>query len=245
MKGFVTTILRIGLIGLVGLITISGVMMLSVGTLYADGDSFDLKDILYRLSAEFQNFDGTETFTRETVPDNPEPGQGGLLAYSKEVYVPQDATLYVTISTTGDTHGGAAAWFSCVVDDKRDKEYGHNKDGGEFCNPGLGGAGGAPGGWIPLLKLPVASQGADNCNNGGGGAGDCHDNSIHYTWCTNVKKGNHTIDIRLASSEEPGEEDTTVFYESAHFYIDATHAKKDKCVQAASTGYEGTSPHDH
>jgi hypothetical protein len=146
--------------------------------------------------------------------------------------VPKDATLYVTISTTGDTHGGAASWFSCVVDD-------------EFCNPGAGGAAGAPGGWIALLKLPAANEGADNCDDGGGGAGDCHDNSIYYTWCTNVKRGDHTVDIRLASSEESGQEDTTVFYEAAHFYIEATHAKKDKCVQAEAIDYDGPNPHEH
>jgi hypothetical protein len=190
MKRLMITTLLIGLISLVGMITVGGVRILSEGTLYAADDSFDMKDALFRLSAEFKNFDGTETFTDETVPTSPDPGEGGILAYSKEVYVPREATLYVTISTTGDTHGGAASWFSCVVDE-------------DFCNPGAGGAAGAPEGWIALQKLPAANEGADNCDDGTGGAGDCHDNSIYYTWCTNVKKGDHTVDIRLASSETP------------------------------------------
>ena len=244
MKRLVTTILLVGLIALVGLITL-GVRMSSEGPLFAAEDSFDLKDALFRLSAEFKNFDGTETFTSETVPSDPKPGEGGILAYRKEVYVPKEATLYVTISTTGDTHGGAASWFSCVVDDKTDEKNDktdNHKDAAEmFCNPGAGGASGAPGGWVALQKLPAANEGAENCPDGGGRAGDCHDNSIYYTWCTNVKKGDHIVDIRLASSDE-GQD---VFFEAAHFYIDATHANKDKCVQADSKhyDYEGPNPH--
>jgi hypothetical protein len=213
MKRLMTmTILLVGLIALVGLTTM-GVRMLSEGPLYADEDSF-VQRALFRLSAEFKNFDGTETATDKTVSSDPKPGEGGILAYRKEVNAPVDATLYITISTTGDTHGGAASWFSCVVDDY-------------FCNPGAGGAAGAPAGWIALQKLPAANEGADNCDNGGGGAGDCHDNSIYYTWCTNVKKGDHKVDIRLASSIER----QPVFFEAAHFYIDATKGQ-NHCSQA-------------
>jgi hypothetical protein len=84
MKSLVMAILLIGLTGLAGLITVAGVRMLSEGTLYAAEDSFDPKDVRFRLSAEFQNFDGSETFTAETVPADPAPGEGGILAYSKE-----------------------------------------------------------------------------------------------------------------------------------------------------------------
>ena len=53
MKRLVTTILLVGLIALVGLITL-GVRMSSEGPLFAAEDSFDLKDALFRLSAEFK-----------------------------------------------------------------------------------------------------------------------------------------------------------------------------------------------
>jgi hypothetical protein len=245
MKRLVTTILLVGLIALVGIIII-GVRVSSEEPLFADDDSFDLKGALFRLSAEFKNFDGSETFTNATVPQNPVPGEGGILAYRKEIYVPKEATLYVTISTTGDTHEGAASWFSCVVDDETDKKNDttdtHEKASEMFCNPGAGGAAGVPGGWVALLKLPAPNEGADNCDDGNGGAGDCHDNNIYYTWCTNVKKGDHTVDIRLASSDE-GE---YVFFETAHFYIDATEKTKDTCVQTDPKyyDYEGSNPHE-
>jgi hypothetical protein len=136
--------------------------------------------------------------------------------------------LYVTLSTTGDVHGGAASFFSCRVDDR-------------FCNPGAGGAAGAPAGWIALQKVPAANAGAANCNNGGGGAGDCHDNGIYYTWCTWIDPGVHTLDVRLASSL-PGQ---TVFVEAAHFYVNSsTLPKSEACVEDPDNEDMGPNPHE-
>src|SRR5258707_11484345 len=95
---------------------------------------------IHRLSAQFKNFDVTETTTPSAVP--------GINAYTKTVLVPStDNTLYVTISAVGDTHKGNAGWFSC------------NLDGdptlvptGSYCNPGSGGAAGAPAGGLSLEK---------------------------------------------------------------------------------------------
>jgi len=151
---------------------------------------------LRRLAAEFRNFDGTESVTGAGVP--------GALIWTKTIFVPSsDNVLYVTLSTTGDTHDGAASWFTCMVD-------------GAFCNPGSGGAAGAPPGWIALLKEPAGGANA-NCNNGGGGPGDCHDNGIYYTWCTKIDPGTHTVELRMASGAPPA----LVFIEAAHFYIDS------------------------
>lgn len=174
-----------------------------------------------RLAADFAFF-GSECFTTAGVPAvNPETG--GVACYQKTVFVPFFAnTLYVTLSTTGDTHDGAASCFTCLLD-------------GAFCNAGaLGAASCAPGfpqpvGWINLLKLPE-TDGANNCNDGGGGTADCHDNSIHYTWCTRVKPGVHTVQIRMATAQ-PG---STVFMETAHFYVDASRQgrKQNACEEA-------------
>jgi hypothetical protein len=78
---------------------------------------------------------------------------------------------------------------------------------------------------------------------GGGGGGDVHDNGIYYTWCTPVQPGTHTIDIRLASSGSDfetggtglfGPVGPTVFFEQAHFYIDASRiGGPNQCTEAA------------
>src|SRR5258708_15740763 len=95
---------------------------------------------IHRLSAQFKNFDVSETTTPSAVP--------GINAYTKTVLVPStDNTLYVTISAVGDTHKGNAGWFSC------------NLDGdptlvptASYSNPGSGGAAGAPAGWLSFEK---------------------------------------------------------------------------------------------
>ena len=133
---------------------------------------------------------------------------------SKAVFVPgrvgSTHTLFITISAAGDTHGGTALLLSCNVD-------------GTACNPGTGGDGGAPAGWINVLKMPaigLTDSGADtlttNCGDGGGGSGDCHDNGIYYTWCKNVTSGLHTVEVRFASKDGSN----LVFIEAAHFYVD-------------------------
>jgi hypothetical protein len=138
---------------------------------------------LTRLSAEFRNFDGTESTTAVGVP--------GISVYSKTVSIPGPSPLptsyilYVTISATGDTQGGAASWFTCLVDKV-------------FCNPGKGGGSGAPAGWVALQRHGV----------------ELPDNDIHYTWCARIEPGTHTVQIRMASST-PGDQvaiETAFFY---------------------------------
>ena len=70
-----------------------------------------------RLDANF-NFMGFEAFTSASaVLEDPTVGvTGGANIYTKTVFVPDGMnTLYVTLSTTGDSHNGAAIWFTCVI----------------------------------------------------------------------------------------------------------------------------------
>src|SRR5229473_7160318 len=78
-----------------------------------------------RLSAQFKNF-GTSSFATESSSTTAAtgsasvPGTGGVLVYSKTVFVPYLNTpgnvLYVTISAIGDNHGGESNFLSCNVD---------------------------------------------------------------------------------------------------------------------------------
>jgi hypothetical protein len=146
----------------------------------------------------------------------------GIAIYEKTVFVPRGVNaLYLTMSTTGDTHGGAAGCFTAKVD-------------GAFFNPGGQGAArcanhgttGVPG-WVTLVKLPDSGT---NCNDGGGGGGDCHDNSINYQWCTPIRHGPHTLQVRMASSSAG----KNVFIEQAFFYVDASRIKKGSACGAPS-----------
>ncbi len=198
--------------------------------------------VLERLSAEFRNFDfaGSETSTIVGVAPLPgtAAGDDGVVVYTKTLFVPPGLnTLFVTISATGDTHAGSALLLSCRVD-------------GAFCNPGPSGASAVPPGWIALQKhfnydttytpapndpLAVFAPNGD----GGGGRGDMHDNSLNYTWCTKVPPstagavgGVHRVEIRMATSSVGDR----VFFENAHFYIDAAKLRPGSdCVQGAPT----------
>jgi len=166
---------------------------------------------LTRHVAEF-NFGPEQIGVHAAAPN----GGGGHLIYTKTLTLPTSAqTVFVTISTTGDTHDGDAAWFSASVNQV-------------VCNPGDSGAGFAPTGWIPLQKhfafekVAYHSNGASGltAGDGGGGTGDMHDNGIYYTWCCirGVRPGgSNTVQIKLATStaNEP------VFIERSHFYIDS------------------------
>ena len=158
---------------------------------------------LMRHVAEFRF--GPEQLTTNTATGI---GTGGDLIYSKTFNLPSGQnTLFVTLSTTGDTHGGAASWFSALVN-------------GTVCNPGNDGAGFAPGGWIPLQKHSNSAPGGD----GGGGPGDLHDNGIYYTWCCREgvrPGGSNTVELRMASSIQ-GE---FVFVERSHYYIDSVRSR--------------------
>jgi len=140
---------------------------------------------LVRLSAEFRRWDGTEDATTLAPP--------GISVYTKTVDIPDGCdTLYVTISATGDGHGGSQHLLTCLVD-------------GAFCNPG-GAFDGVPG-WIALQRH--------------GPTDDFHDNNVNYQWCTQVTPGTTvTVQIRLAKGD--GLPFTPVFLQQEHFYIDAS-----------------------
>jgi len=147
----------------------------------------------------------------------------GTVIYDKTVFVPRNANvLYLTMSTTGDAHGGAASCFTALVD-------------GVFFNAGgqgaarcaLGGTQSVPG-WVTLLKVPDAASA--NCNDGGGGGGDCHDNSIKYEWCTPIKRGPHRVEVRMAT-DTAGQ---NVFIEQAFFYVDASRIKSGSACGATA-----------
>jgi hypothetical protein len=181
-----------------------------------------------RFSAEFKNFNGTETETDAAVP--------GVLVYSKTLTFGSDTnTVYVTMSAVGDTHNGNAEWLNCTVD-------------GNPCNPGFGGAAGAPAGWIAVSKhfnYDATCNGGLGCGftgsgDGGGGNGDMHDNSIYYTWCSPIAPGVHTIQINMAAAPSNGASfltgDNHVFFEAAHFYIDGSKPVAGSACVATTSG---------
>lgn len=156
---------------------------------------------------------GAEQFSNVAPP--------GTLIYQKIFPLPaSEATLFVTISTTGDAHEGNAHWFSAQVN-------------GKFCNKGDEGAGFAPPGWIPLQKhfdynnvtYTTAGVPGQSGGDGGGGQGDMHDNGIYYTWCCPsdiLRPGfNNTVQIFMATSFAG----SPVFIERSHFYIDSVATK--------------------
>jgi hypothetical protein len=174
---------------------------------------------LYRIASDFAKWDGSE-FVTSAVGVGVPPAGGGVVIYSKPVIVPPNTTsLYVTVSTTGDTHQGAAHWFACTID-------------GVSCRTSPPAVDGAPSGWISLLKLPIATAGSTNCNDGGGGPADCHDNNVYYTWCVRTLPSNlttiRTARVKMATSVAG----RTVFAEKAHFYVDANVGPVGECAQA-------------
>ncbi len=145
---------------------------------------------------------GPEQLTPLTA--TPGIGMGGMPVYTKTFTLPaSQKTVFITLSSTGDGHGGAAHWYSASVN-------------GVVCNKGNEGAGFAPGGWIPLQKHKNSTPGGD----GGGGIGDLHDNGIYYTWCCTEgvrPGGSNTVQIKMASSIAG----QIVFMERSHFYVDS------------------------
>jgi hypothetical protein len=191
---------------------------------------------IFRHAADFFKFDGSEFITNTSVTPapsfapSPVPGSDGALFYTKTAAVPAASnTLYVSLYTTGDTHGGAAEWFSCrTVTPPSVTQI--------FCRPSFTfGVDEAPDGWISLLKLPQALPAFgppfNNCftpkpptpstvsGDGGGGSADCHDNGIAYSWCVPVRGGSTvTVNLRMASSITG----QLVFIEKGHVYIDSS-----------------------
>lgn len=173
---------------------------------------------VFRISAE----------TQWTPPNGPEyittaapaaDGGGGTVTYTKTFYNLYPV-LYISFDGAGAAHNGATLLMSCLVN-------------GVPC-AGLGAGGGTgpsasiPTGWVGLLKQPT-ELGNLNCNTQhifGGLAefGDCHTNSINYTWCVQAPTLTPvTVELKLASL--PGvvaSVDRSVHYERAYITVDAT-----------------------
>lgn len=174
---------------------------------------------LLRHIAEFRF--GPEQFTNQPATGI---GTGGISVFNKTFTLPSDQrTVFITLSSTGDAHGGASNLFSASVN-------------GQVCNKGDEGASGVPGGWIPLQKH--------------GPNEDLHDNGIYYTWCCTAgvrPGGSNTIDIRLASSIAG----QFVFIERSHFYVDSvstnlcTPVERIASEEAAAESLKSKMPATH
>jgi len=158
------------------------------------------------------------------------PGAGGVVIYDKSFATSDDVNvIYVTISTTGDTHAGAKTQFAALLD-------------GASCNRGSIPVGAGAPGWITLQRHQNYNLNGlvpGFVGDGAGGAGDMHDNSIHYTWCCRAEplEGLRNVKVKMASSCSflggcgPAGTETRVFIEGAHFYIDGSNVKSaDRCV---------------
>jgi hypothetical protein len=192
-----------------------------------------------RLSAQFKNFDGTETTTNLAATGTAtNPGTGGALVYSRSVFVPFLAggrpVLYVTISAVGDNHNGESNFISCNIDGP-----GGVGTVSTVCNPtpSRSGVDLAPPGWIGLThhfsyETTYTSNGLTGLSggDGGGGTSDEHDNAYYYTWCKRVQPGTRVVNLRLGNHTGPtvctgcGGRNNNVFFEKAFFYIDVSAA---------------------
>jgi hypothetical protein len=165
---------------------------------------------------------------------------GGIAAYDVDFFTAHDInTLYVTVAAVGDDHSGARSDLACLLD-------------GTPCNDTeTDPVAEAPSGWVTVMRHPnynrnyasgFTPDGTGDTPGGtfrgdrGGGAGDLHDNSINYTWCTPIKdSGPHHVQIRLAAQNvDRAASPPLVFIEAAHFYVDGSRiADKSKaCTQA-------------
>ncbi len=202
------------------LMVLSGLIPLLVWLLvptFAGAQGVGNSGYVRRYLANFATFNDTEISTDTPATPAPAVAQGGILIYNKNFFVADDInTLYVTISATGDVHDGRRLMLACLVD-------------GVACNPGGNAVGGAPPGWVTLLRLDNYNDdymGPGYGGDGSGGSGDVHDNNITYTWCTpfETKPGSHNVKIRLASGANPDGDDLLVnnfvFLEAVHFFVD-------------------------
>ena len=200
------------------------------------------QDIM-RLSAQFKNFDGTETFTTVAATGSSTvPGTGGTRVYTKSVFVPAlsgGQVMYITISAVGDDHHGESNFLSCNVDGP-----GGVGTLSTVCNPTptTTGVDKAPPGWVGMTHhfqydnvtgggcsaggcvVTYTSNGTSNLTggDGGGGQGDEHDNDYYYTWCKPISAGSHVVNLRLGNLT--GLAANTVFFEKAFIYIDVSSA---------------------
>jgi len=199
--------------------------------------------VLQRLAAQTKNFHGTETSSTTAATGTAAvPGTGGVLVYSKAVFVPFSSgpqTLYLTLSAIGDDHGGQPNFMSCNVD----APSGVPTAASQVCNASTAtGVDKAPPGWLTLahhfdydiseyVSAATIFSGCTpgTCGDGGGGLGDEHDNAYYYTWCKPISTGVHTINLRMGNKTRTTNtstfhENTTVFFEKAIFYIDVSDA---------------------
>jgi hypothetical protein len=194
---------------------------------------------LQRLSAQFKNFDGTETRSNVAATGTSSvPGTGGTLVYQKVVNVPLlsgGAVVFVTLSAVGDAHFGESNFLSCNVDGP-----GGTGSSGSICapTPTVTGIDLAPPGWVGMAhhfeyNTTYCSNGTCGLTvgDGGGGTGDEHDNDYYYTWCKRVNPGLHTINLRLGNKS--GLPNNNVFFEKAFFYIDIGNPPFGVCTQSS------------
>jgi len=217
----------------------SRIVLLTVFCMFLAGGAFAQE--IQRLSAQFKNFDGTETSTNVAATGTAiAPGTGGTLVYTKSVFVPQlsgGQVMYITISAVGDNHFGESNFLSCNVD-------GPGGVGSltTVCNPTptRTGIDLAPPGWIGMthhFKYDAVTGGAcsgGGCvvtytsngvsgltgGDGGGGQGDEHDNAYYYTWCKHVNPGSHVVNLRLGNKTGMGS--NFVYFEKAFIFIDVS-----------------------
>ncbi len=149
------------------------------------GTSLAQAATLNRLASQFRHVtSGGEDFTSSTPSGTP------ATIYTKTVFVPDDAVLYISLHATGDTHTGAASWLLCQVD-------------GSNCLPGFTSAiGSSFPGWIAVQRHSSTE--------------DLHDNTVTYSWCKQVPFGFHTVVLKLASSTSGD----SVFLEGENYTID-------------------------
>ncbi len=183
---------------------------------------------IQRLSAQFKNFDGSESFTNVAATGSAlVPGTGGTLVYTKPVFVPflsGGQVMYITISAVGDDHFGESNFLSCNVDGP----FGVGS-ASTVCNPTptTTGIDLAPPGWVGIThhfayETTYTSNGVTglSAGDGGGGTSDEHDNDYYYTWCKVVKPGSHVVNLRLGN--KTGMSSNIVFFEKAFFFIDVS-----------------------
>ncbi len=174
---------------------------------------------LHRLASDFQNnttVGGSGEISTSLAPP-------GRLVYSKTLSIPF-GVVYITFSAQADTHNGSALLMKASVADASGAVT--------TCEPLAGQTGGGGGGptvfphWYTLLKLPITEVAPINCDDGGGGTADCHDNTIMFSCCAQIRPDSgdpattHTVKIRLA--DLPGGDSNFAFYERATIYVDGS-----------------------
>lgn len=191
---------------------------------------------IQRLSAQFKNFDGSETFTNVAATGtSTAAGTGGTLVYTKSVVVPTlsgGQVMYITISAVGDNHDGESNLISCNVDGP-----GGVGTTATVCNPTptLTGVDQGPPGWTTLTHhfayettYTSNSLTGQSAGDGSGGTSDEHDNAYYYTWCKVVKPGSHVVNLRLGNHSGPTvcagckAANNDVFFEKAFIFIDVS-----------------------